>query len=325
MSRSHTHNMQYNVTLPPMFQTIELESKDIVHNVADIIMVIPQGTRCLFWFTLYENQPTCFVIEAIYPNRRGKIYPIVASFDKSLCYGKGTLLRGTYVHYNKMQLGAVEDMYYYKGVQIQKQTLHNRLTALQNMFCYDISQTRYFTKHSVITMCILLHGNTTPGDVLTTINALPYKVKYAQYRFSNRDNSIVNVPTHCLTGKSNNVFYKQNNVNYRNIRVDIENLVFKVKPDIQNDLSSIHVWTGRRRYVYMDTLESKSYDTSVMLNKLFRKIKENANLDALEESDDEEEFEDVRVDKFVKLNASFKMVCEYVPKINKWIPQKLAW
>jgi hypothetical protein len=149
-------------------------------------------------------------------------------------------------------------------------------------------------------------------------------VKYAQYRFSNRDNSIVNVPTHCLTGKSNNVFYKQNNVNYRNIRVDIENLVFKVKPDIQNDIYHLYTYGPEGEDVYHGYAGIQSYDTSVMMNKLFRKIKENANLDALEESDDEEEFEDVRVDKFVKLNTSFKMVCEYVPKINKWIPQKLA-
>lgn len=36
-----------------------------------------------------------------------------------------------------------------------------------------------------------------------------------------------------------------------------------------------------------------------MMNKLFRKIKENDNLDSIEESDDELEFEDQREDKYV--------------------------
>ena len=61
-----------------------------------------------------------------------------------------------------------------------------------------------------------------------------------------------------------------------------------------------------------------------MANKLFRIIKENYNLDALEESDDEEEFENENIDKFVHLDRSYKMVCQFNHKFKKWIPIKLA-
>ena len=60
------------------------------------------------------------------------------------------------------------------------------------------------------------------------------------------------------------------------------------------------------------------------MNKLFRNIKENYNLDALEESDDEDEFENVREDKYVYLDRSFKMNCEYNAKFKKWYPIGLA-
>jgi hypothetical protein len=60
------------------------------------------------------------------------------------------------------------------------------------------------------------------------------------------------------------------------------------------------------------------------MNKLFRNIKENNNLDALEESDDEEEFQDSREDKYVYLDRSFKMNCEYNHKFKRWIPVNLA-
>ena len=53
------------------------------------------------------------------------------------------------------------------------------------------------------------------------------------------------------------------------------------------------------------------------MNKLFRKIKENDNLDALEESDDEEEFENEKVDRFVYLDKSYHMVCQYNYKFKK--------
>ena len=61
-----------------------------------------------------------------------------------------------------------------------------------------------------------------------------------------------------------------------------------------------------------------------MMNKLFRIIKENENLDALEESDDEEEFENENADKFVKLDTSKKMVCQYNYKFKRWVPLKVA-
>ena len=56
------------------------------------------------------------------------------------------------------------------------------------------------------------------------------------------------------------------------------------------------------------------------MNKLFRNIKENNNLDTLEESDEEEEFENIQIDKFVDLNKLFKMRCIFNYKFKKWIP-----
>ena len=67
-----------------------------------------------------------------------------------------------------------------------------------------------------------------------------------------------------------------------------------------------------------------NYNSSVMMNALFRKIKENQNLDALEESDDEEEFENEKEDKFVYLDRVCNMVCQYNYKFKKWVPIKVA-
>ena len=55
-----------------------------------------------------------------------------------------------------------------------------------------------------------------------------------------------------------------------------------------------------------------------------RNIKENQNLDALEESDDEDEFEDERPDRFVDLNKEYNMICKYNYKFKKWYPVSLA-
>ena len=58
--------------------------------------------------------------------------------------------------------------------------------------------------------------------------------------------------------------------------------------------------------------------------KLFRYIKENRNLDYLEESDEEEEFENIDENKFTNINKSLLIECEYNYKFKKWMPRKIS-
>ena len=97
-------------------------------------------------------------------------------------------------------------------------------------------------------------------------------------------------------------------------------MVFCVKPDIQNDVYHLFC-SNNELYEYACIPDFK---TSVMMNQLFRNIKENANLDALEESDDEEEFENDKKDRFVFLEKAYNMVCAYNPKFKKWYPLRVA-
>jgi hypothetical protein len=97
--------------------------------------------------------------------------------------------------------------------------------------------------------------------------------------------------------------------------------VFYVKPDIQNDIYYLYkINTVNFTLISDETAHIPDYKTSVLMNKLFRNIKENINLDSLEESDDEEEFENIQIDKFVDLNKTFKMRCIFNHKFRKWVP-----
>ena len=102
-------------------------------------------------------------------------------------------------------------------------------------------------------------------------------------------------------------------------------VVFLIKPDIQNDIYNLYCNDNNStKSIFYDVAYIPDFCTSVMMNKLFRNIKENQNLDALEESDDEEEFENEREDRFVDLNKEYKLVCAYSYKFKKWYPVKLA-
>ncbi len=97
--------------------------------------------------------------------------------------------------------------------------------------------------------------------------------------------------------------------------------ILLLKPDIQNDIYHLFSKGPDGSFNKKEGIALiPNYETSVMLNKVFRNIKENQNLDALEESDDEEEFEDNREDKFVFLEKTALFLCSYNFKFKKWTP-----
>jgi hypothetical protein len=95
-----------------------------------------------------------------------------------------------------------------------------------------------------------------------------------------------------------------------------------VKPDIQNDIYHLYSYDElSKTYAnYVGIASIPDYKTSVLLNKVFRNIKENDNLDALEESDDEDEFENDKEDRFVSLEKECKFKCVFNYKFKKWTP-----
>jgi hypothetical protein len=47
-------------------------------------------------------------------------------------------------------------------------------------------------------------------------------------------------------------------------------------------------------------------------------------VDLGEESEDEDMFQNVNLDKYVDLKKEYKMQCEYHPKFKKWMPMKVV-
>lgn len=116
-------------------------------------------------------------------------------------------------------------------------------------------------------------------------------------------------------------FVKPNDEMLTNIQA-----VFIVRPNIQNDIYELFVKPTTRSlsqstsYIFHNFAHIPNYKTSAMMNALFRKIKENDRLDTMEESDDDDEFENIEQDKFVSLTTEYKMVCRLNKKFCKWVP-----
>jgi hypothetical protein len=96
--------------------------------------------------------------------------------------------------------------------------------------------------------------------------------------------------------------------------------VFQVMADLQYDVYHLFAYGTNKQPVYYNVAYVPSYRSSVFLNGLFRKIRENINLDYIEESDDEEDFENISEDKYVDMKKVLWMECVFHTKFRKWIP-----
>jgi hypothetical protein len=92
---------------------------------------------------------------------------------------------------------------------------------------------------------------------------------------------------------------------------------FFVTADLQSDI--YHLVDPKSIYK-VDFAYIPNYKTSVFMNSLFRNIKENMNIDAIEDSDDDEDFYDTRYDKYVDLKKRLLMECIYHKKFKRWVP-----
>jgi hypothetical protein len=126
--------------------------------------------------------------------------------------------------------------------------------------------------------------------------------------------------------KQANVLHVLNRPNVTNVPtrpnvINSNTRTFVIRPDAQNDI--YYVLRSADEPITANTMIAHipNYKTSVMMNALFRNIKENRNLDALEESDDEEEEASGPL-ALVDLNKCVQMSCMFNARFKRWQPVK---
>lgn len=284
------------------FPNLELSYEKKLHKKvqSDIYLTIPKGKKYFAWFKLYKNNPICFFLEI---NRRSKSIENIENFqfpfNKVLCSGKGTILYGTIFFVNKKRCFNIENVYYFKGNNMKFSNNYTKIKEMYNLMENFIKQA-YFNNNSILMGLPLI--DTNYYNLQNKINNLYYDVFCIQYR----------------------LLYK--NKPYLNELVKINKQVYKyflIKPTIVNDIYDLYV-LNNNKYEKFSIACIPDYKSSVMMNSLFRNIKENNNLDALEESDDEEEFENISLDKFVDLDKKYVMKCLYLPNFKSWKPVEVV-
>jgi hypothetical protein len=245
----------------------------------------------------------------------------------------------------------IEDIYHYKGVVVQHNLFKERLGYIDNFFK---EVTSYFTKENTIIFTlprIWKNESTEEDEIITQYEKdiklhIIYPVHHIQIRKSGEIAPYLNIQLNGLLSKINKketVIQTQGQQilsvpcqNSMSLTIDVPNFimdfnkpqyryptVFKVMADIQYDIYHLFVYGRKKEQVYYDVMYIPNYKTSVFMNSLFRKIRENQNLDYIEESEDEEDFENVAQDKYVNLSKILNIECVFHNKFKKWVPVKV--
>ena len=296
------------------FPKFELSYETMMHNKvhdSDIMCACPEGDKYFAWFTVFKDENVCLIFETANRTKASDIKMTIAvtSFHDKLVYGQGTILYGTIFKYNDVSCFCIQDMYYYKGADLTDYSYLKKLQTIKTCLEKELCSNALTNKFTIFGLPIF---STNFSSLLQEIALLPYKVDQIQFRYFN-SKKILAVK-----------YYKpNNNKNTTEKNNKMQKAIFKISPQIQTDIYNLFVYKDGKEEFY-DIAFIPDYTTSVLMNKLFRNIKENRNLDALEESDDEAEFENEKEDKYVFLDRSFKMNCQYNHKFKKWMPQSLA-
>ena len=277
------------------FPKIELSDDTILHRKVhtDIFLLIPQGIRVFAWFTYYKDQNLCVIMHLNKYNQIIKVEETCLCFNKTLSYG--TIIYGTYFNHNNMRFITCEDIYYYKGEEIHKNYI-DRFKILERIFKYELQQKAYSKNFTIFGLPYMTDNLKT---AFATINQMPYHIKGVLFRNWNNE-------------KEHGILL--------NTQIKSKDCIFKIKAAIAQDIYNLYCNGHNGDNDFYGHVCIPDYKTSVMMNKHFRKIKENANLDLLEMSDDEEEFENISEDKFVNLKTIIYMRCIYMKKFRKWKP-----
>jgi hypothetical protein len=341
--------MANKTTIMTDFPKIKLSYETFVHKKvfdANVVLAIPAGKKCFAWFTTKNEKNVCYILELGENKQIEKYHMVTACFHESLSIG--TILYGTLFFHEKRRFFAMEDVMNYKGKNVVMLPYIEKLKLFETMFTADLSQASY--SPSFVTFGLPLMSRDIES-LLAQITPTQ-RIMYFQYRYFNkptiyrvkpyvvmRTDMDMDTNTGVTTQHIQQAPQKQPNqqqppqpqlqqqpqqqqVRYNNRHPQpTYERVFSIMADIQNDI--YHLYEPSNKSL-VGTAYIPDYKTSVMMNQLFRNIKENVNLDSLEESDTEEEFENDRADKFVYLDREYTMVCAYNNKFKKWVPLRVV-
>ena len=331
----------------------------------DTFYVIPRGKKCMVWFTVYKNAPEVVFFD-LDPRDHSKVkfvsirkvHPKCAA--PSLFQGAGTVLYGTLFAHGARQLFGVENIHVYRNACIDHLSIRDKDAMLHDIFANEglgtvpPTSTEDFVWFGVAakygTYAEALRAANTPSEIPYSVYAIQARYhtqtdnKYYQNCQNQSQGPLATThqyqqqqqqqqqqqPHHQQHQHQQQPQQPQQQPQYRQYQQQPASKVFLVSPEPQVDMYTLRCPVTRA--MESEPAHIGDYKTSAMMNTIFRNVRENASLDAIEESDDEDAFQNSQMRQ---LNGHIKyddstthvdvaMVCTYNYKFKRWSPVKLV-
>lgn len=337
-----------------MLQTkLSLQSMKISYEIntykkvsADVFYIIPRGKKCVVWLTMYKDSPEVLFFD-LDPRDHTKIKFIsirtlhpAQMFHISDFEGRGTVLYGTlFVSASHQQLFAVENIHVYENVSVDNLNVVEKDALLYKVFSKasadQTQKTSVFRQSETCVMFGVAVKYGTYAEALkasNTLSIIPYSVYAIQGRFRTQTDNKYYQNCQSQNHQSQPQGQQpQGQQSQGQHRVGIQILpgqpitkIFMVQPEARVDMYTLRCPVTNE--VESEPAHVGDYKTSVLLNSIFRNVKENASLDTAEESDDEDAFQnsqDLHVSGYITCTRERAMVCSYNYKFKRWVPLHL--
>jgi len=319
------------------FPGFELSYETVSHKKVspsyNSCFAIPQGKKCYAWFTFLGDQDVCFVFDLNRDKKIVKAYQYTVEVKHPLALG--TLLYGTFVEENENKpFFIIEDILHCKGIPMKNCNSYQRLEFIKDAL---VLLPREFTDKNTLlfSLPVFWEVKETEDFELSCVIPQPiadnigYVAHHLQYRSLFEIAPYINVQFTRPKLATAQIVRKSaiNDIHISDIDCDFskpqynEPTIFQVRADLQFDVYHLYAYNPKTQsVVYYGLACVPNYKTSVIMNTLFRKIRENKNLDYIEESDDEEDFQNNAEDKYVDLGKRVNMTCMFHRKFKKWVP-----
>lgn len=339
---------QQCMDLMKRFPEFELSYETISHKKVsteyNLAVAIPNGKKVFAWFTFYQSADVCFLLDV---NKDKKITKATIlrdlPFDNKLALG--TILYGSLVvdETSGIQRFLIEDLYFYQGISLTRSNYGEKLCFLQQFMENTPKTVVNLGKQKTDILFVLpmmwevalTDGQELPAAIPENISKIMgYAAHHIQYRPTTVIMPYLNV---YLTRKLNIAAPIAETKKVSSHKFEVVPLsmdfskpqyryptVFQVTADIQFDIYHLFTFGKNKLPVYYNVAYVPNYKSSCFLNSVFRNIRENKNLDYIEESDDEEDFQNMDEDKYVDINKVVLMECAFHPRFKRWIPMKVV-
>ena len=312
-----------------------------------VSVAIPQGKKHILWTTVKPGSAdgTVYLLELGKTHQNESVLvrgtTVALNSPVPANHKLGSVVHGTLIlnkdPESKRGSFIIDDIYMFQGQILNDIPLSHRVPLLAKFM------------RSLMPICVSLDLAVAVMGINDSIeDSAGYCVRHVQYREYGRVAPYMNVmlktpcPSYSLNKCADtNLGEKDTSESTRHVLAKMmpppplprfifqnpqfrQNAVFLVSADVQYDVYNLFAHGKAGTKVFVGLAGIQSYTTSVFMNGIFRKIRENDKLDYIEESDDEGDFENVDETKHVDLEKCVAIECTFNTKIKKWVPLKMA-